>query len=67
MDDIREDIVDPLEEVPIDPEDLDDELDAEGKAKKKKDLIDEDTESLEDLEEDELEEDEESFDDVDEI
>lgn len=40
-----------------------DELDLELDEKKKKDLIDEDTESLEDLEEDELEEDEEPFDD----
>ena len=39
------------------------ELDLEGE-KKKKDLIDEDTESLADLEEDELEEEEEPFDDV---
>ena len=42
-----------------------DDLDLEIEEKKKKDLIDEDTESLEDLEEDELEEDEEPFDDVD--
>lgn len=37
----------------------DDELDLEGVAKKKKDLIDPDTESLDDLEEAELEDDEE--------
>lgn len=44
-----------------------DDLDLELDEKKKKDLIDDDTESLEDLEEEELEEDEESFDDVDEM
>lgn len=44
-----------------------DDLDLELAEKKKKDLIDEEAESLEDLEEEELEEDEEPFDDVDEI
>lgn len=42
----------------------DDELEIEGEEKKKKDLIDEDTESLDDLEEDELEDEEEPFDDI---
>lgn len=38
---------------------LDDELDSEGGVRKKKDLIDPDTESLDDLEEEELGDDEE--------
>ena len=59
---MEDDVIKDDEEI-VDPDlelGADDEL-------KKKDLIDEDTESLEDLAEDELDEDEESFDDVDEI
>lgn len=50
------------EELHEEPEDLDA---VEMAEKKKKDLLDEDTDSLDDLAEDELEEEEESFDDVD--
>jgi hypothetical protein len=50
-----------------DPEDLDDELEVDLKGAKKKDLIDEDTVSLEDEIDEELDEDEEEpFDDVEE-
>jgi hypothetical protein len=51
-----------IPEEPVEDEEV--ELDDEGNPKKKKDLIDEDTESLSDLEEDELEADEDSYDDV---
>lgn len=47
---------------PVEPLE-DDELGVDGEVKKK-DLIDEDTESLDDLEDDELEEEEEPFDDI---
>mgnify|MGYP001604812534 CR=1 FL=1 len=50
-------------EEPVEEDDVDLPI---GEEKKKKDLLDEDTESLADLEEEELDEDDEPFDDVDE-
>ena len=54
---IDDDVIEPVEPV-------DDELGLEGEEKKKKDLIDDDTVSLEDEIEEELEDDEEPFDDI---
>lgn len=58
-----DDLKDPLDADLIDEVLPDDDLEVDLEAKKKKDLIDEDTVSAEDLEEEE-EEDDEPFDDV---
>ena len=59
----HDEMKDELDPDAIESGNLDDGIEAESDIKKKKDLIEEDSESLEDLAEDELEEEEEPFDD----